>query len=163
MASHRITIPEAVRLTERSRRSLYRDMANGRLAYHVGHDERRLVDISELIRAYGPLTGMTELESSDAQGEGMPAPLLAQILDVMREQSKTLTAQCAELAALREEVRELRTLPAPGQLANHPDDTLKQEQPASKPDPATTPAEDREPARGFSDILARLEARTPPR
>lgn len=55
MASHRVTIPEAVRLTERSRRSLYRDMASGRLAYHVGHDDRRLVDISELIRAYAPL------------------------------------------------------------------------------------------------------------
>lgn len=106
MKSHRVTIPEAVQLTERSRRSLYRDMGQGRLAYHVGPDNRRRLDVSELIRAYGALPGMPEAASEApaiSDEEATPAALLAQMLDVMREQSKTLAAQREEMAALREE------------------------------------------------------------
>lgn len=150
MKSHRVPIPEAVQLAQRSRRSLYRDMAAGRLAYHVGPDSRRMVDVSELIRAYGALPGMPE-DAPQAPvptvEEGTPAALLAQMLDVMREQSATLIAQREEMAALREEVAELRRLPAPEAQAPAP--------PAADEPPA--------PAAGapksMADVLARFESR----
>lgn len=50
----RHTIDEAASLVGRTRRSLYRAMNEGRLAYSVGHDERRYIDTTELLRAYGP-------------------------------------------------------------------------------------------------------------
>lgn len=153
MKSHRVPIPEAVRLAERSRRSLYRDMSQGRLAYHVGPDNRRLVDVSELIRAYGALPGMPndapQAPATSAE-EGTPAALLAQMLDVMREQSATLAAQREEMAALREEVAELRRLPAPEPIPQAPAPTTAGD---DAPAPATPP-------QSMTDILARFESRT---
>ncbi|WP_311946576.1 hypothetical protein [Halomonas piscis] len=150
MKSHRVTISEAVQLTERSRRSLYRDMSDGRLAYHLGHDGRRLLDVSELIRAYGALAGMAEPET-EGKGTERPEDLLTQILDVMHQQSETLLAQREEMAALRQEVHELRNLPAPGQLAAD-----------NRPQPAATDEPDSTPPRDLSDVLARFEARHKP-
>lgn len=154
MRSHRVTIPEAVSLTERSRRSLYRDMAAGRLAYHVGPDSRRMVDVSELIRAYGALPGMPDdapQAPATSAEEGTPAALLAQMLDVMREQSATLVAQREEMAALREEVAELRRLPAPEPREPAPTSTTP---PGA--DPAPAPAD---PPASMADVLARFESR----
>lgn len=152
MKSHRVTIPEAVQLTERSRRSLYRDMGQGRLAYHVGPDNRRRLDVSELIRAYGALPGMPEAASEApaiSDEEATPAALLAQMLDVMREQSKTLAAQREEMAALREEVRELRRLPAPWHVSSASPQ-------ASTADDAPAPTQ---PPTSMADVLARFESR----
>lgn len=150
--SHRVPIPEAVQLTRRSRRSLYRDMAAGHLAYHVGPDSRRMLDVSELIRAYGALPGMPddapETPAVSTVGD-TPAALLTQMLDVMREQSATLAAQREEMAALREEVAELRRLPAPWHVSSASPQ-------ASTADDAPTPSE---PPTSMADILARFESR----
>lgn len=160
--SHRITITEAVKLSGRSRRSLYRDMGAGRLAYHAGHDGRRLVDVSELIRAYGALPGMVEEEGTpEGEGEGVTARLLAELVELTRKQGETLDAQREELAALRREVAELRTLPAPGQVAAHPDHPFSA--PADEHAQAP-PTEDHQPEpqrpRDFGDLLSRFESRT---
>lgn len=53
MAWH--TLNEAVKLTGRSRRSIYRDMATGLVSYGVGPSGMRQLETSELIRAYGAL------------------------------------------------------------------------------------------------------------
>lgn len=168
MSSHRVTIPEAVRLTGRARRSLYRDMGAGRLSYHVGPNNRRLVDVSELIRAYGALSGMPEEEPAPpvdpvgGRGEGVSVRLLAELLEVTRQQSETLSAQREELAALRREVAELRTLPAPGQLASHPDyerHGAPKESAAPPSDESPPQQQDRPPARSFADLLERLSSR----
>lgn len=50
----RHTIDEAASLVGRTRRSLYRAMNESRLVYSVGHDDRRYIDTTELLRAYGP-------------------------------------------------------------------------------------------------------------
>lgn len=173
MSPHRVTIAEAVRLTGRARRSLYRDMGAGRLSYHKGPNGRRLVDVSELIRAYGALPGMPEEEAAPPAGEQggggqvLPAQLLAELVELTRQQGETLAAQREELAALRREVAELRTLPAPGQLVPHPDDERppRQRQPLEEvaADPAPPPAaerqHDRTPPRSFADLLDKLNAR----
>lgn len=168
MSAHRIPIKEATRLTGRSRRTLYRDMAAGRLSYHVGDDGRRVVDVSELMRAYGALVG--EPEPSPMPGtpgatvppteNSRTAALLAELLEVTRQQSHTLEQQREELAALRREVAELRTLPAPGALTPHahlaPDQTPAPERRAPE-QPAKPRASDS--ALSFGDLLARMENR----
>lgn len=49
----RHTIDEAANLVGRTRRSLYRAMTEGRLAYGLETDGRRYIDTSELLRVYG--------------------------------------------------------------------------------------------------------------
>lgn len=168
MSAHRITIKEATRLTGRSRRTLYRDMAAGRLSYHVGDGGRRVVDVSELMRAYGALVGKPDpAPAPEAPGAAAPpaeesrtAALLAELLEVTRQQSHTLEQQREELAALRREVAELRTLPAPGALAPHdqlaPDQTPPPKRHTTeRPAMASVP----ESALSFGDLLERLEKR----
>lgn len=170
MSPHRVTIAEAVTLTGRARRSLYRDMDAGRVSYHVGDDGRRRLDVSELIRAYGALPGM-EVEKPAAESEGatLSARLLAELVELTRKQGETLDAQREELAALRREVAELRSLPAPGQLMPHPDydrPTRKRqalepsEGEGDSPDPSVKRQRDRPPVRTFADLLERLNARS---
>lgn len=169
MSPHRVTIAEAVNLTGRARRSIYRDMDAGRVSYHVGDDGRRRLDVSELIRAYGALPGMVE-EKPAAEDEGatLSARLLAELVELTRQQGETLAAQREELAALRREVAELKALPAPGQLAPHPDhdrpqrerQVLEEEAAADPaPAPAASRQQDRPPARSFADLLEKLNAR----
>ena len=47
------TLNEAVKLTGRSRRSIYRDMARGLVSYGVDASGNRQFETSELMRAYG--------------------------------------------------------------------------------------------------------------
>lgn len=166
MSAHRITIKEAMSLTGKSRRTLYRDMAAGRLSYHVGDNGRREVVVSELMRAYGALVGspapVSEASGASAPpaGDNRTADLLAELLEVTRQQSHTLEQQREELAALRREVAELRTLPAPGALAPHdqlaPDQTPPPKRHTTeRPAMASVP----ESALSFGDLLERLEKR----
>ncbi|PTB98933.1 hypothetical protein C9993_05540 [Marinobacter sp. Z-F4-2] len=170
MSTHRITIKEAMSLTGKSRRTLYRDMAAGRLSYHVGDNGRREVVVSELMRAYGALVGSPEpAPASEAPGasaslagagDSRTADLLAELLEVTRQQSHTLEQQREELAALRREVAELRTLPAPGALAPH-DQLAPDQTPPPKRHTTERPAMARvsESALSFGDLLERMEKR----
>ena len=53
MAWH--SVKEAVILTNKSRRTLYRYMAEGRLSYRIGDDGDRQLETSELIRVFGSI------------------------------------------------------------------------------------------------------------
>lgn len=94
MAWH--TIQEAQKLTGKSRRTLYRDMAAGRLSWEPEGDSGRRLETSELIRAYGELQPLAQPapEKVAHGGTAIGTPETAMIL--------------AELKALREEVAELR-------------------------------------------------------
>jgi predicted DNA-binding transcriptional regulator YafY len=92
MAWH--TFKEAVKLTGRSRRSIYRDMAAGRISTDMDRDGQRRFETSELIRVYGPLLPVTQPMSPEMAQSVTPTEL---------------TAVLAELQALRSEVQELRT------------------------------------------------------
>jgi predicted DNA-binding transcriptional regulator YafY len=94
MAWH--TIQEAQQLTGKSRRTLYRDMAAGRLSWEPEGDNARRLETSELIRAYGELKPLAqpEAEKTAHADTGLGTQDIALIL--------------AELKALREEVGELR-------------------------------------------------------
>ncbi len=51
MAWHSVT--DAQKLTGKSRRTLYRDMAEGRITWEVRANNRRYIETSELLRVYG--------------------------------------------------------------------------------------------------------------
>lgn len=91
MAWH--TINEAVKLTGRSRRSIYRDMDRGLISYGLDHSGNRQFETSELMRAYGALAPLAQVDTT----------ILAQ---VGTDQSLDLVLQ--ELQELRKEIQELR-------------------------------------------------------
>lgn len=90
MAWH--SFKEAVLLTGRSRRSIYRDISAGRVSSDIARDGQRRFETSELIRAYGPL-----LPVAQADPVGM-----AQVV------TPDLALLLAEVKSLRQEVKELR-------------------------------------------------------
>lgn len=94
MAWH--TIQEAQKLTGKSRRTLYRDMAAGRLSWAPEGDSARRLETSELIRVYGALLPMAQPESEKA-AHGDTA-----------NGTQDMALLLAEMKALREEMAELR-------------------------------------------------------
>lgn len=122
------TLAQAIKLTGRSRRSLYRDMDAGRVSYRVRDDGRRELETSELIRAYGHLTGLARETVPEVAQVGTP-DLLAEIR-LLRE----------EVAGLRAELR----------LIEHkPDIPPMGEKGGQKPPSG--------PASSFADLLASLD------
>jgi len=90
------TIQEAQKLTGKSRRTLYRDMATGRLSWAPETDNTRRLETSELIRAYGPLLPMAQEIFLDTAHTDTPTG------------TQDIALVLAELKALRQEVSELR-------------------------------------------------------
>lgn len=100
------TLPEAIKLTGRSRRSLYRDMDAGRVSYRVRDDGRRELETSELIRAYGAFAHDADsisragtLGTPDTAQSGTPLGTVT---------PEALQPLLDELQLLRNEVRSLR-------------------------------------------------------
>lgn len=91
MAWH--TLNETVKLTGRSRRSIYRDMDRGLVSYGLDTTGNRQFETSELMRAYGALAPVAQPDTADVAQVGTAQPW-DQVL--------------AELQALRKEVQELR-------------------------------------------------------
>lgn len=91
MAWH--TLNEAVKLTGRSRRSIYRDMDRGLVSYGLDLAGNRQFETSELMRAYGALTPMAQPGTPEMAQPGTAQPW-DQVL--------------AELQALRKEIQDLR-------------------------------------------------------
>lgn len=122
MAWH--TIQEAQKLTGKSRRTLYRDMATGRLSWAPEGDSARRLETSELIRVYGELKPLAQPESEKT----------AQADTALGTQDTALIL--AELKALREEVAELRQAM---RLIEHKPEPAQPDTPESVPTDKPTP------------------------
>lgn len=93
MAWH--SVSQAQNLTGKSRRTLYRDMASGRVSYRTNGKGHREFETSELIRVYGePEQSGTDERHSVAQPRG----------------TQNEADMMAEIRALRQEVGELKSL-----------------------------------------------------
>lgn len=122
MAWH--TIQEAQKLTGKSRRTLYRDMAAGRLSWAPEGDSARRLETSELIRVYGELKPLAQPEAEKtAHGD-----------TALGTQDTALIL--AELKALREEVAELRQAM---RLIEHKPEPAQPDSPESVPTDKPTP------------------------
>lgn len=122
MAWH--TIQEAQKLTGKSRRTLYRDMATGRLSWEPEGENARRLETSELIRVYGALLPMAQPETEKT----------AHADTAIGTQDTALIL--AELKALREEVAELRQAM---RLIEHKPEPAQPDTPKSVPTDKPTP------------------------
>lgn len=131
-----ITVNKAAELVRRSRRTLYRDMKRGNLSFTTRRDGHRQIETSELERCYGPL----KMPETDTLLHVTEIPETERLLAELVELSKR---QGEELIKLREEVAQLRRLPAP-------------ETPLATPVPNPTGAPNPHP---FADEMAALRAK----
>jgi hypothetical protein len=97
-----VTIAEAARLSGRSRASLYRAFKAGELSKTSFPDGSAGVDVSELMRAFGPLQGVPE--ASEA-GLGVPKSG-GPSTDVLEERIRGLESTLKANQALIEELRQ---------------------------------------------------------
>lgn len=117
MAWH--TVQEAQKLTGKSRRTLYRDMAAGRLSWVPEGDNGRRLETSELIRVYGALKPLAQPDSEKTAHADTELGTSDSALIL------------AELKALREEVAELRQAM---RLIEHKPDTAQPDTAETVPD-----------------------------
>lgn len=118
------TIQEAQKLTGKSRRTLYRDMAAGRLSWVPEGDSARRLETSELIRVYGALLPVAQPEAEKTAHQGTPVG------------TQDMALILAELRALREEVSELRQVM---RLLEHKPEIVPPDTPFIEPTPKPLP------------------------
>jgi hypothetical protein len=88
-------VTQAQKLTGKSRRTLYRDMAVGRVSWRNNQNGHREIETSELLRVYGPLA-----DSGTEERHIVAHP------DGTQSQAELL----AEIRALRQDVADLRSV-----------------------------------------------------
>lgn len=136
------TLQDAIELTGRSRRSLYRDMDAGRVSYRVRPDGRRELETTELMRAYGALQPVAQSTAQPvAQAGTEPSVPVQDHLEPLLE----------ELRLLREEVRELRQALL---LLEHKPAFADSDKGAGGTSPEPVP--NQSPPKTFADLLASL-------
>ena len=112
MAKH--TIQEAIKLTGKSRKTLYRYMEKGKLSYGFMPDERRFFETSELIRVFGEIkksdTPSVERTASstrvEVQSDTLPNKLLLELIDTVKRQTEILKKQEEQLQAIKAQLRD---------------------------------------------------------
>lgn len=103
-----LSIAEAARLTGKDRRTIERQMKNGRLSYTTNAAGARVLDTSELIRVFGSLSikdSGNVVQTENAARHGMPYHDDGQEVTALRVR---LAAADAENAALKERVADLK-------------------------------------------------------
>lgn len=153
----KFSVSAAARLYGKPRKTLYRHMTLGRLAYSVEADHGRTLDMSELIRCYGeppaPDTGQTHLTHPQMSQVDTPTDTPgkdAALLEEIRRQTEVIERMSDRIERLEET---MRALPAP--QAPKPANTTASES-AAEDDDTQLPAE---PPKSLADILARFESR----
>lgn len=150
----RHTIDEAASLVGRTRRSLYRAMNESRLVYSLGHDDRRYIDTTELLRVYGAFEAPSQ-DVTPQMSHGVTVPDgLGEI--IARAVGKAV-AEAVE--PLRKEIELLRLENAEQRLIEH-----KPDRPAPMVETPTPPAVidpqiEGEPVKpqSFADLLAGMK------
>lgn len=149
-----LNLSQAARLYGKSRMTIHRHCRSGRVTSRLSDDGQRLIDLSELIRAYGePANGVTPVTPPDVSQRYTPEDTLPRPSERARDDLllRELQALREQVTQLQEEVRELRRLPAPGQLHADLEETRAAEY-----------TEHRSPGgqiTGFGDLLQRFEAK----
>ncbi len=101
MGWHSVT--EACHLARRSRRSLYRDMAAGRVSYDSDVQGQRVIETSELIRAYGDLAQVALPEI-----ENLAQPVTASGTPEKSDHDAQIVALVAQVEQLNRQMENMR-------------------------------------------------------
>ena len=118
-------------MSQKSRRTLYRDMARGRLSYGVNDSDKRVVETSELIRAYGELAQVAQPEPEKmahcGTGDGTPETVQTdpQIVALVA-QVEQMNQQMVEMRAELQEYQRLLTHQPEPEPSNPPKRTFLQ-------------------------------------
>ncbi len=97
MACH--TISEAASMTRVNRRTIYRYIKSGKLSASVTHDNKTVIDTSELIRVFGSLSQPEPTECPTGSQGNTPeyvTKILAE-MSQMRSEIERLTGKVEEL------------------------------------------------------------------
>lgn len=114
-----VSISEAARLTGKSRKTIQRYVADGRISLSQRDAGRSGIDTSELIRVFGelsqPATALPHASVSHHDAPGVP-PDVAALLTSLQAENAMLKAQVeakdANLADLRQSLRLLEHVPS---------------------------------------------------
>jgi GTPase SAR1 family protein len=102
----KLSITEAARLYGKSRSTLYKQNKNGVLSFSAGDDGRPCIDLSEMIRVYGPVpnqyTQENELEHENTHEERA----FDALLEIIKRQEKQLLQADEREAWLRERLEQ---------------------------------------------------------
>lgn len=98
------TVQEAVILTGRCRRTLYRDMAAGRVSYAVRANGRREMETSELIRAFGPLQGLPDSGTEKSKPVAQVDTAGVEAMAALQTQMANLTVMVERLSGMFEKI-----------------------------------------------------------
>ena len=110
----RHTIDEAASLIGRTRRSLYRAMTEGRLAYGLEADGRRYIDTTELLRVYGAFDPPSQSVTPEMSHGVIVPDDLGEII------AKAVAKAVAEaVEPLRQEIEKLRLENTEQRLIEH--------------------------------------------
>lgn len=145
------TISEAVKLTGKSRKTIYNYMNTGRLSYSIESNGQRKIETSELIRVFGEIShSYTKLHTPESQENYTQAELITQLIEEVKrlrtENREQAQRQAEELAAIRQELASKPRL-------EHRLVSEKKVQPLREP----VSEEKNEPKHSYSDIIKRLK------
>ena len=148
----RHTIDEAASLVHRTRRSLYRAMTEGRLAYGLEADGRRYIDTTELLRVYGAFDPPSQ-SVTPVMSHGVTVPDdLGEIISkaVAKAVAEAVEPLRQEIEKLRQESAEQRLIEYKPQRASLVEPPKAGELPAMKKNEAERP-------QSFADLLAGMD------
>jgi len=143
-----VSISEAARLVGKNRKTVQKYLANGQLSLSMD-GQAKGIEISELIRVFGPFTGHPTPPMDRSNGQQVaPIPDHGQqaeidgLMAVLAAKDQTIETLTGQVAELREEKRELRA-----QVAGLLEDNRRARTPAPAPaapaSPVPSPARSR--------------------
>lgn len=160
----KLTIGRMAKLYGLHRSTLYEAVSKGRVSTGFDGKGQRVIDLSEMIRVYGEPPGQAR-QSPTPSPDTSQTPTDIEMLTRFDALIELVKEQRDELKALREEVHQMRRLPAPEpQKGVNSVQAHRSEQPAhtppEKPQERQTPPSKASGTVSFSDIAARLAERT---
>lgn len=148
----RHTIDEAAALVGRTRRSLYRAMTEGRLAYGLEADGRRHIDTAELLRVFGAFKASSQ-DVTPEMSHGVTVP--DDLGEIIAKAVAKAVAEAVE--PLRKEIELLRLGNAEQRQIEHKPDAPATVPALSEAPPVPQPGAPASKPRSFADLLSGLD------
>lgn len=100
-----VSVPQAATLVRRDKKSLYRDIATGKISAVKNAQGRTQIDTAELLRVFGPLQSATDATPATVAIPLNATPDATYELSRLRTENEALRAQIAMQAANLDDLR----------------------------------------------------------